>query len=230
MSETNNRRAEQPVGQAGGDSTASPTELLENLLSNLEDTAAQVETLAPSSVEPVHSSEPAAPLSENTEDITEQASEAIESEITEEDAAPAEDVAEQGEDAAVGDEDGAEAIDEQVPDELDAQADPEVEGSGEVNEEDETETDGQTPPSLTETALTVLGMGSDETDGMSLLEKAQYHARMRRREQTRLRRENAKRSASGAEIPYQAMTPMFYVDSIGHFCNFPDCRCIPAAN
>lgn len=208
MSETNNRRAEQPVGQAGGDSTASPTELLENLLSNLEDTAAQVETLAPSSVEPVHPIEPAAPLSENTEDITEQASEAIESEITEEDAAPAEDVAEQGEDAAVEDEDGAEAIDEQVPDELDAQAGPEVEGSGEVNEEDETETDGQTSPSLTETALTVLGMGSDETDGMSLLEKAQYHARMRRREQTRLRRENAKRSASGAEIPYQAMTPM----------------------
>lgn len=208
MSETNNRRAEQPAGQAGGDSTASPAELLENLLSNLEDTAAQVETLAPSSVEPVQPMEPAVPISKNAEDTTKQASEVIESEITEADTAPAEDVAEQSEDAAVEDEDGAEAMDEQVPDDVDAQVDPEVEESGEVNEADEPEKGGQTSPSLTETALTVLGMGSDETDGMSLLEKAQYHARMRRREQTRLRRENAKRSASGAEIPYQAMTPM----------------------
>ena len=31
---------------------------------------------------------------------------------------------------------------------------------------------------------------------------------MRRREQTRLRRENAKRGASGAEVPYQAMSPI----------------------
>ena len=45
----------------------------------------------------------------------------------------------------------------------------------------------------------------DETEGMSLIERARYHARMRRREQTRLRRENARRG--GAE-PYQPMSMM----------------------
>ena len=61
---------------------------------------------------------------------------------------------------------------------------------------------------VTETALTVSPNGASDTEGMTLMERAQYHARMRRREQTRLRRESAKRGASGAEIPYQAMTPM----------------------
>lgn len=63
-------------------------------------------------------------------------------------------------------------------------------------------------PPVTETALTVTPNSAHETDGMTLIERAQYHARMRRREQTRLRRENAKRGASGGEVPYQAMSPM----------------------
>ena len=43
---------------------------------------------------------------------------------------------------------------------------------------------------------------------MTLIERAQYHARMRRREQTRLRRENARREAAGIEVPYQPMSIM----------------------
>lgn len=46
----------------------------------------------------------------------------------------------------------------------------------------------------------------DETEGMSLVERAKYHAKMRRREQTRLRRESARRG-TGAE-PYHPMTMM----------------------
>ncbi len=48
----------------------------------------------------------------------------------------------------------------------------------------------------------------DETAGMTLLERARYHARMRRREQTRLRRENARRGSAGQEPIRQAMTAM----------------------
>ena len=46
----------------------------------------------------------------------------------------------------------------------------------------------------------------DETAGMSFVQKAQYRAKMRRREQTRLRRENARRIQEGAEVTYQPMT------------------------
>ena len=41
---------------------------------------------------------------------------------------------------------------------------------------------------------------------MSFIQRAQYHAKMRRREQTRLRRENARRIQEGEEITYQPMT------------------------
>lgn len=74
-------------------------------------------------------------------------------------------------------------------------------------QEDTAEENIELPPVI-ETALTVAPNNTHETDGMTLMERAQYHARMRRREQTRLRRENAKRGASGAEVPYQAMSPM----------------------
>lgn len=60
------------------------------------------------------------------------------------------------------------------------------------------------PPSVSEPPLSTTEAPS-ETDGMSLLERAQYHARMRRREQTRLRRENARRAAQGKQALYQPM-------------------------
>lgn len=46
----------------------------------------------------------------------------------------------------------------------------------------------------------------DETEGMTLLERAKYHAKMRRREQTRLRRESARRGTGGE--PYHPMSMM----------------------
>ena len=58
-------------------------------------------------------------------------------------------------------------------------------------------------------ALAMLHQSESETEGMSFMERAQYRAKMRRREQTRLRRENAKRGASsGGEGRYQALSMM----------------------
>lgn len=207
MSDTNNRRAEQPAEAVGGDSTASPAELLQNLLDNLEDTAAQVETLAPATAQqqaapveaeeaPPEESAPVGedePVEESAEDLPD--GEAFPEEADADEAEPAADEPEDMEPEESAEDAGDEEPAVAEPEETDAE--PPVVGKAE-----------HAVSSLTETALTVLGMGSEETDGMSLLEKAQYHARMRRREQTRLRRENAKRSASGGEIPYQAMTPI----------------------
>lgn len=61
-------------------------------------------------------------------------------------------------------------------------------------------------PPVTENALTVPQKSEDPTAGMTLVQRAQYHARMRRREQTRLRRENARREAAGMEVTYQPMS------------------------
>ncbi|MGI6181114.1 MAG: heavy metal translocating P-type ATPase [Agathobaculum sp.] len=61
-------------------------------------------------------------------------------------------------------------------------------------------------PPIDETTMALSIPEEDETAGMSFLERAQYHARMRRREQTRLRRENARRGAAGVEVPYQPMS------------------------
>ena len=47
---------------------------------------------------------------------------------------------------------------------------------------------------------------ADDITGMNFVQKAQYRAKMRRREQTRLRRENARRIQEGAEVTYQPMT------------------------
>ena len=47
---------------------------------------------------------------------------------------------------------------------------------------------------------------ADDTTGMNFVQKAQYRAKMRRREQTRLRRENARRIQEGAEVTYQPMS------------------------
>ena len=193
MSDTNNRLTGQPESepheqvssQGGGDSSSSPTELLENLLSDLEDATAQVDALTP--VAAVAAEEESVPEAEDTS----------ESVPTETDQVPQKD--EQSEPPEQADE--SETAEEDEPD---AEAEGDAETDADVSELEEE--DGI--PAITETALTVSDSAADETDGMTLLEKAQYHARMRRREQTRLRRENAKRGASGNEIPYQAMSPM----------------------
>ena len=72
---------------------------------------------------------------------------------------------------------------------------------------EQSEAESEQPP-VTETALTVSDANTDETAGMTLIERAKYHARMRRREQTRLRRENARREAAGGEAVYQPMSPI----------------------
>lgn len=63
-------------------------------------------------------------------------------------------------------------------------------------------------PPIQEKSLAVADQNADATAGMTLIERAQYHARMRRREQTRLRRENARREAAGIEVSYQPMSVM----------------------
>ncbi len=58
---------------------------------------------------------------------------------------------------------------------------------------------------------------------MSFIEKLKYQTRMRRREQTRLRRENAKRNGNGLELPYQPMTIIdirFTLIRLGVVCLF----------
>lgn len=205
MSDMNNRLAGQPeeeqrLEQNGSvteapaaDSAApvqetelpSPTELLNNLLSGLENSVAQAQ--------PVQAEQPEAVTETTEEQPSEEAAPQVPAEQTEEvysaEAAP-EQTAEQEEEPEAPVEDAA------------SQTVPEAEPA-EAEEGDETEL-----PPIKETALTVKPSAADETEGMTLIERAQYHARMRRREQTRLRRENAKRGASGGEVPYQAMTPM----------------------
>lgn len=187
MSDTNNRLTGQPEAepQGSGDSSSSPTELLENLLNDLEDATAQVEALAPAAA--VEAEEKIVP-----EEV----------DATEPVAAEADQVLEQDEQPEPSEQpEELDAVEEDAPD-------AEPEGNAETDAVVSEAEDEENIPAITETALTVTGSAADATDGMTLLEKAQYHARMRRREQTRLRRENAKRGASGGEVPYQAMSPM----------------------
>lgn len=187
MSDTNNRLTGQPEAepQGSGDSSSSPTELLENLLNDLEDATAQVEALAPAAA--VEAEEKIVP-----EEV----------DATEPVAAEADQVLEQDEQPGPSEQpEELDAVEEDAPN-------AEPEGNAETDAVVSEAEDEENIPAITETALTVTGSAADATDGMTLLEKAQYHARMRRREQTRLRRENAKRGASGGEVPYQAMSPM----------------------
>lgn len=106
--------------------------------------------------------------------------------------------AEQAEPAAVQAAEGEAPADAQP---ADGAADPaEAESEAAQAEPEEPEL-----PPIQETALTV-SKPDDPTAGMTLIERAQYHARMRRREQTRLRRENARREAAGGEAVYQPMS------------------------
>ena len=89
-------------------------------------------------------------------------------------------------------------------------AEPENEQPAPAEETEQTEAapteDEEELPPVNESALTVPQKSDDPTAGMTLVQRAQYHARMRRREQTRLRRENARREAAGMEVAYQPMS------------------------
>lgn len=106
--------------------------------------------------------------------------------------------AEQAEPAAVQAAEGEAPADAQPADGAADSAEAEPEAAQAEPEEPEL-------PPIQETALTV-SKPDDPTAGMTLIERAQYHARMRRREQTRLRRENARREAAGGEAVYQPMS------------------------
>lgn len=160
----------------------SPTELLNDLLAELEG------GMQSSEQQPAQQ-----PASVNTEQPTSGTEEVIMNNPSDEQTQSQTDIIEETTVSA--------PVDESVSDEQ--------EGEDDTSEIEESDEDGNVAiQPVTETALTVSASDVGGTDGMTLMERAQYHARMRRREQTRLRRESAKRSASGTEIPYQAMTPM----------------------
>ncbi len=71
---------------------------------------------------------------------------------------------------------------------------------------DDAEEDEQELPPLHEN-MPVAVAAPDPTEGMSFKEKLEYHARMRRREQTHLRRENARRGNTNGDA-YQPMSMM----------------------
>ena len=102
--------------------------------------------------------------------------------------------AEQAEPAAVQAAEGEAPADAQPVDRAADPAEAEPEAAQAEPEEPEL-------PPIQETALTV-SKPDDPTAGMTLIERAQYHARM----QTRLRRENARREAAGGEAVYQPMS------------------------
>ena len=204
MSDKNTRHAgqaeEQPLEQSSalpeldhegspsfgtGEDLPSPTELLNDLLAGLEGEIQGSESAA-------HEADSA-----NVGSSADQMAAAAVDATTEQP------VEEQAQNLSDADEDVN--VSEQSPDPIDAEE--ASEAAADSAQEDDDDEAAELPP-VTETALTVAPNGSHETDGMTLIERAQYHARMRRREQTRLRRENAKRGASGAEVPYQAMSPI----------------------
>ena len=225
--------AEDILARINVDEIGFPPDLVENILSDLESSAAAVapavETPEPPtdkpSAAPAPSSEPveAQPQAEAPAAQAPAAETAAEQSETEAEPAQAEPAAPQEQadtEAAAQPEQTA----EQAPAESEpAEAQPEdntetetvADEQNEAESTEATEAPEQAPeqseaeseqPPVTETALTVSDANADETAGMTLIERAKYHARMRRREQTRLRRENARREAAGGEAVYQPMS------------------------
>ena len=165
------------------------------------------QTAAPESAEATAPEAPAQP-----EQATETASDAqaegtADAEQTENDAAPAD----QPESADVPAEQAADsAADAEQTESTGAPASQESDGETEAGPaeaaaaEPDAAAEEELPP-VSETALTVQDK-NDETAGMTFFARMQYHARMRRREQTRLRRETARREAAGMEMTYQPMS------------------------
>ena len=225
--------AEDILARINVDEIGFPPDLVENILSDLESSAAAVapavETPEPPtdkpSAAPAPSSEPveAQPQAEAPAAQAPAAETAAEQSETEAEPAQPEPAAPQEQpdtEAAAQPEQTA----EQAPAESEpAEAQPEdntetetvADEQNEAESTEATEAPEQAPeqseaeseqPPVTETALTVSDANADETAGMTLIERAKYHARMRRREQTRLRRENARREAAGGEAVYQPMS------------------------
>lgn len=230
--------AEDILARINVDEIGFPPDLVENILSDLESSAAvvapAVETPEPPtdkpSAAPAPSSEPveAQPQAEAPAAQAPAAETAAEQSETEAEPAQPEPVAPQGqpdteaaaqpeqtaeqapaesEPAEAQPEDNTETVADETPasDQNEAESTEATEAPEQAPEQSEAESE---QPPVTETALTVSDANTDETAGMTLIERAKYHARMRRREQTRLRRENARREAAGGEAVYQPMSPI----------------------
>ena len=228
--------AEEILARINVDEIGFPPDLVENILSDLESSAAAVapavETPEPPtdkpSAAPAPSSEsveaqpqaeaPAAqaPAAETAAEQSETVAEPAQPEPAApqeqpdtEAAAQPEQTAEQApaesEPAEAQPEDNTETVADETPapDQNEAESTEATEAPEQAPEQSEAESE---QPPVTETALTISDANADETAGMTLIERAKYHARMRRREQTRLRRENARREAAGGEAVYQPMS------------------------
>ena len=230
--------AEDILARINVDEIGFPPDLVENILSDLESSAAAVapavETPEPPtdkpSAAPAPSSEPVeaqpqaeapaaqAPAAETAAEQSETEAEPAQPEPAApqeqpdtEAAAQPEQTAEQApaesEPAEAQPEDNTETVADETPapDQNEAESTEATEAPEQAPEQSEAESE---QPPVTETALTISDANADETAGMTLIERAKYHARMRRREQTRLRRENARREAAGGEAVYQPMSPI----------------------
>lgn len=228
--------AEDILARINVDEIGFPPDLVENILSDLESSAAAVapavETPEPPtdkpSAAPAPSSEPVeaqpqaeapaaqAPAAETAAEQSETEAEpaqpepaAPQEQADTEAAAQPEQTAEQApaesEPAEAQPEDNTETVADETPapDQNEAESTEATEAPEQAPEQSEAESE---QPPVTETALTISDANADETAGMTLIERAKYHARMRRREQTRLRRENARREAAGGEAVYQPMS------------------------
>ena len=230
--------AEDILARINVDEIGFPPDLVENILSDLESSAAAVapavETPEPPtdkpSAAPAPSSEPVeaqpqaeapaaqAPAAETAAEQSETEAEPAQPEPAApqeqpdtEAAAQPEQTAEQApaesEPAEAQPEDNTETVADETPapDQNEAESTEATEAPEQAPEQSEAESE---QPPVTETALTISDANADETAGMTLIDRAKYHARMRRREQTRLRRENARREAAGGEAVYQPMSPI----------------------
>ena len=230
--------AEEILARINVDEIGFPPDLVENILSDLESSAAAVapavETPEPPtdkpSAAPAPSSEPVeaqpqaeapaaqAPAAETAAEQSETEAEPAQpepaapqeqpdTEVTAQPEQTAEQAPAESEPAEVQPEDNTETVADETPapDQNEAESTEATEAPEQAPEQSEAESE---QPPVTETALTVSDANTDETAGMTLIERAKYHARMRRREQTRLRRENARREAAGGEAVYQPMSPI----------------------
>lgn len=228
--------AEDILARINVDEIGFPPDLVENILSDLESSAAAVAPAVETpesptdkpSAAPAPSSEPVeaqpqaeapaaqAPAAETAAEQSETEAEPAQPEPAApqeqpdtEAAAQPEQTAEQApaesEPAEAQPEDNTETVADETPapDQNEAESTEATEAPEQAPEQSEAESE---QPPVTETALTISDANADETAGMTLIERAKYHARMRRREQTRLRRENARREAAGGEAVYQPMS------------------------
>lgn len=188
--------SEDLLAQVEAENLDFPTDLVENMLSDLEDGLSVVPAQPPAAAEE-RAPQTADVGSDSTPD----------GQLVETDRAQ-KDTADDSEVNAVPEPQAPTAVSSE--DAADISEEPEGVPATEIDADKEAvdEMPEDPVPVITEAALTVAEKVTDETAGMTLVERAQYHARMRRREQTRVRRENARRAATGEKVPYQPMTPL----------------------